>query len=208
MDRADLVTNCISGTNESLGSLDWFASNVAGYVPLEEPFFTDPNQEVGGMPVRSADFFEWNLCLDELDYALAMRTELISRGFPDSIGMVIDTSRNGWGGPDRPASASASNDLNTYVNQSRIDRREHRCSWCNQESTENAGLGERPTASPETGIDAYAWIKPPGESDGISVDGAADPDDPNKTYDIMCGPAEQSVYNSSYGTGAIPDSPH
>jgi cellulose 1,4-beta-cellobiosidase len=48
--------------------------------------------------------------------------------------------------------------------------------WCN---IRGAGLGERPRASPSSGIDAYYWIKPPGESDGIS-----DPTAPR--YDVMC----------------------
>ena len=42
-----------------------------------------------------------------------------------------------------------------------------------------AGLGERPRAEPIRGIDAYFWIKPPGESDGVS-----DPKAPR--YDEMC----------------------
>ncbi|WP_338078609.1 glycoside hydrolase family 6 protein [Amycolatopsis suaedae] len=29
-----------------------------------------------------------------------------------------------------------------------------------------AGLGERSRSAPEPGIDAYLWMKPPGESDG------------------------------------------
>jgi len=39
---------------------------------------------------------------------------------------------------------------------------------------------ERPRAEPEPGIDAYFWVKPPGESDGV-----ADPKAPR--YDEMCG---------------------
>src|SRR5207249_156713 len=35
--------------------------------------------------------------------------------------------------------------------------------WCN---IKGAGLGERPQSSPEPNIDAYLWIKVPGESDG------------------------------------------
>ena len=121
------------------------------------------------------------------------------------LNAVIDTSRNGWGGPDRPTSVSSSNDLNTYVNQSRIDRRPHRGGWCNQIG---AGIGERPTAAPVSGIDAYVWVKPPGESDGVSQDGIIDPDDPNKRFDAMCDPNGQSHYNSAYPTNAMPDAPH
>ena len=55
--------------------------------------------------------------------------------------------------------------MDTYVNGGRIDRRIHAGNWCNQSG---AGIGTRPTAAPANGIDAYVWIKPPGESDGSS----------------------------------------
>jgi len=38
-------------------------------------------------------------------------------------------------------------------------------SWCN---VKGAGLGERPRIAPELSVDAYVWIKPPGDSDGTS----------------------------------------
>jgi len=119
--------------------------------------------------------------------------------------MLIDTSRNGWGGDDRPARVSTSNDLNTYVDQSRVDRRPHRGGWCNQAG---AGIGARPQANPVSGIDAYVWVKPPGESDGVSSSGVTDPNDPNKKFDNMCNPDAQSRYNNSYSTNALPNAPH
>jgi cellulose 1,4-beta-cellobiosidase len=42
--------------------------------------------------------------------------------------------------------------------------------WCN---IKGAGLGERPQASPAPNVDAYLWIKVPGESDGTSDPKAA-----------------------------------
>jgi cellulose 1,4-beta-cellobiosidase len=42
-----------------------------------------------------------------------------------------------------------------------------------------AGLGERPRAEPIRGVDAYFWIKPPGESDGVS-------DKAQPRFDEMC----------------------
>src|SRR5690606_33436669 len=118
------------------------------------------------------------------------RQAMISRGAPSSIGMLIDTARNGWGGCSydagdngcRPTAASTSTDLNTYVNESRIDRRYHRGNWCNQ----RGGVGFRPQANPAPGVDAYVWIKPQGESDGISDPNfEVDPNDPNKKHDPM-----------------------
>lgn len=43
-------------------------------------------------------------------------------------------------------------------------------SWCN---IKGAGLGPRPQVSPMPLVDAYLWVKPPGESDGISDPKAA-----------------------------------
>ncbi len=189
-------------------SIDGFITNTANYTPVEEPFLPDPNLTIGGQPVRSAAFYEWNPYFDELDFAIALRNAFISRGLPNTIGMVIDTSRNGWGGSSygrsRPTAVSTSTDLNTYVDESRIDRRYHRGNWCNQA----AGIGARPQAAPYTGIDAFVWVKPPGESDGVSQPGIVDPTDPNKKFDIMCDPNASSRYNSAYPTGALPNAPH
>ena len=172
---------------------------------MDEVFLPNPDLTVGGQQIKSADFYEWNPYFDELDFAAAMRDAFISRGFPSGIGMLIDTSRNGWGGTARPGNVSTSTDLNTYVDESRVDRRPHRGGWCNQAG---AGIGERPQASPAPGIDAYVWVKPPGESDGVSEPGIVDPTDPNKKFDIMCDPTAQSTYNNAYPTNALPNAPH
>ena len=73
-----------------------------------------------------------------------MRNAFIAAGFSSTIGMLLDTSRNGWGGPKRPAGASTSTDLNTFVNATRIDLRIARGNWCNQPG----GIGARPVANP------------------------------------------------------------
>ena len=49
--------------------------------------------------------------------------------------------------------------------------------WCN---VKGAGLGERPRVSPAPLIDAYVWLKPPGESDGTADQKAA-------RFDPNCG---------------------
>jgi cellulose 1,4-beta-cellobiosidase len=92
------------------------------------------------------------------------------------------------------------------VDQSRIDRRPHRGGWCNQSG---AGLGVRPTAATGTpGIDAFVWVKPPGESDGVSQAGVVDPDDPAKGFDAMCDPTARNRYNSAFPTNALAGAPH
>lgn len=94
-----------------------------------------------------------NPCPNELTYARTMLKTLEMYGFKDHH-FIIDTARNGKGGI-----------------------RQKWGSWCN---VPGAGLGERPRADPAPGVDAYFWVKPPGESDGSS-----DPSGPR--FDPMCG---------------------
>jgi cellulose 1,4-beta-cellobiosidase len=93
-----------------------------------------------------------NPCPNERSYARTLRKTLELYGFTNH-GIVIDTSRNGKGGI-----------------------RAKWGDWCN---IKGAGLGERPRANPEPGIDAYFWVKPPGESDGSS-------DAKGPRFDEMC----------------------
>ncbi|MFF3408028.1 glycoside hydrolase family 6 protein [Streptomyces sp. NPDC002742] len=78
----------------------------------------------------------FNRTSDEIAYA---RRVLSALGGPAGLGAVIDTSRSGNG----PAAGGA---------------------WCDPPGRR---IGEAPTLSTgEAGIDAYLWVKPPGESDG------------------------------------------
>jgi cellulose 1,4-beta-cellobiosidase len=191
-----------------------FITNTANYSALQEPFI-NLNGTIGGQQVRQSDWIDFNNYNDELSFAVAFRQQLISAGFngggQNGIGMLIDTSRNGWGNcvqapcpalPNRPTAASTSTDLNTNINQSRVDRRIHKGNWCNQTG---AGLGERPRANPATGIDAYVWIKPPGESDGSSTE---IPNNEGKGFDRMCDPTYGgNERNGNSMSGALPNSP-
>jgi cellulose 1,4-beta-cellobiosidase len=82
-----------------------------------------------------------NPCANELDYVRKLSATLEMYGLTGK-GFVVDTSRNGRGNLRRKSGY-----------------------WCN---LQGAGLGERPKVDPETNIDAYYWIKTPGESDGVS----------------------------------------
>ena len=197
----DTVSNLGTGINPIAG----FVSNSANYTPVEEPFLPNPNLQVGGQPVKSSDFYEFNDYFDELSFTTDWRAAMISRGLPSNIGMLIDTGRNGWGGAGRPSQASSSTDLNTYVNESKLDRRSHRGNWCNQAG----GVGYRPQANPHPGLDAYVWVKPQGESDGVSDPNfEIDPNDPNKQHDPMCDPNAPNRYNNANPTGSLDNAPH
>jgi cellulose 1,4-beta-cellobiosidase len=84
-------------------------------------------------------------CPDELTYVEKLTGSLAEVGITGK-GFLIDTSRNGHSGTKTKSG-----------------------SWCN---VAGSGLGERPQAAPAPGVDAYWWIKPPGDSDGGSEPGA------------------------------------
>ncbi len=187
------------------GKIHGFAVNTGGFTATEEVFLPNPMLTVSGQPIVMARFFDWNPRLDDRDFTTDLLAAFTSRGCT-GCGAVIDTSRNGWGGRDRPISVSTSTDLETYVNESRIDRRPARLGLCNQAG---AGLGTRPTAATGiAGVDAFAWLKPPGESDGVSRPNIPDEDDPFKTFDPMCDPTAANRYAPGVLTNAMPDAPH
>ena len=157
----------VRATSAGFASVDGFISDTANYTPTTEPFLPNTTLSVGGQPVDSAKFYQWNPFFDEHSYDNAMYSQLVSSGFPGSIGFLIDTSRNGWGGPNRPTQLNSSPTTpDSYVAANKIDQRSFRGDWCNQAG---AGIGARPQAQPFGSADhviAFVWIKPPGESDG------------------------------------------
>jgi cellulose 1,4-beta-cellobiosidase len=108
-----------------------------------------------------------NPCVDEVTYTQKLSEELAKFGITGKT-YIIDTSRDGV--------ALTTNN------------------WCN---VKGAGLGERPRASPAPGIDAYYWIKPPGDSDGTS-DPKAD------RFDKSCGQPTSTDNAPQAGTFFVP----
>lgn len=198
---AALFKEAATAEGATVADVHGFIVNTANYSALKENHFTI-NDSVNGASVRTSKWIDWNRYVDEQSYAQAMRTQLVSIGFPSGIGMLIDTSRNGWGGTARPTGPGATTNVDTYVDGGRYDRRIHLGNWCNQSG---ADLGERPQASPATGIDAYVWMKPPGESDGSST---AIPNDEGKGFDRMCDPTYTgNPRNNNNMSGALANAP-
>ncbi|WP_460756723.1 glycoside hydrolase family 6 protein [Myceligenerans cantabricum] len=202
---AQEFASVVQGSTYGWDGVAGFVTNTANSTPLEEPFLTNPDLQVGSGQVRSADYYEWNPDFDEIDWTADLYDRMVAQGAPSRIGMLIDTSRNGWGGSERPTSASSSSNLNTYVDESRVDRRTHRGAWCNPDG---AGIGERPTVSPsgyaDSHLHAFVWVKPPGESDGSSEE---IPNDEGKSLDRMCDPTYQADKLGGAYTGALPNAP-
>jgi cellulose 1,4-beta-cellobiosidase len=190
-----------TASGSTVNNVHGFITNTANYSALTESYFTI-NSTVNGTSVRQSKWVDWNFYVDELTFAQAFRTRLVAEGFNSNIGMLIDTSRNGWGGASRPTAAGPTTTVDTFVNGGRIDRRIHPGNWCNQSG---AGMGERPTAAPASGIDAYVWVKPPGESDGSS---SLIPNPDGKGFDRMCDPTYGgNERNGNNMTGALANAP-
>ncbi|MBO1331046.1 glycoside hydrolase family 6 protein [Streptomyces sp. VRA16 Mangrove soil] len=198
---AELFKTVATSNGAQLSDVHGFIVNTANYSALKEDNF-GIDDTVNGVSVRQSKWVDWNRYTDELSYAQAMRDKLVSLGFDQNLGMLIDTSRNGWGGAARPTGPGAKTDVDTYVDGGRYDRRLNTGNWCNQAG---AGLGERPQADPAAGIDAYVWMKPPGESDGSSTEIA---NDEGKGFDRMCDPTYTgNPRNNNHMSGALPDAP-
>ncbi|MGA2289895.1 glycoside hydrolase family 6 protein [Bradyrhizobium sp.] len=199
-------TGVVHATTAGLNSIDGFISDTANYTPTKEPFMT-ATESISGNQVLSANFYQFNPDIDEADYDASLYSSFVNAGFPASIGFLIDTSRNGWGASNRPTGPSTSTDLNTFVNATKIDQRNARGQWCNQS---NAGLGTPPTASPTTSpgffpqLEAFVWIKPPGESDGTYATSTAFI---SGNADENCDPAHSNALANNTLTGSLPNPP-
>lgn len=147
-----------------------FATNVANYQPLGSIVCPSPGTCKGGMsndPCCSDDPCglqkDWNWGHTELNYVdvLDYKMRAAIPGF--APGFIIDTGRNG-----------------------RPDSRTDCSNWCN---ARGAGIGKVPsTNTADSRIDAYLWLKTPGESDGCSKqlpDGNQCP-----RFDEMCASAD------------------
>jgi cellulose 1,4-beta-cellobiosidase len=197
-----LYKQVASATTAGVGSVDGFISDTANTIPVHEPYLT-ATESVDGNQVDSVQFYSYDPYIDEYTYDKAMYASLVAAGFPSTVGMLIDTSRDGWGGTGRPSGPATSyTSTADFVNKSKIDQRPFRGDWCNPE---NAGIGALPQANPDSSFPnlyAYVWVKPPGESDGTypAYSGTGDPHcDPNGTQTDGSG--------NTYPTDAIPDSP-
>ncbi|MEV0178911.1 glycoside hydrolase family 6 protein [Streptomyces sp. NPDC050625] len=198
---ATLFKQAATSEGATVDDVAGFITNTANYSALKENNFT-VNDTVNGTSVRQSKWVDWNRYVDEQSFAQAFRNQLVSVGFNSGIGMLIDTSRNGWGGTARPTGPGPQTSVDAYIDGGRYDRRIHVGNWCNQSG---AGLGERPQAAPATGIDAYVWMKPPGESDGSST---AIANDEGKGFDRMCDPTYTgNARNGNSMSGALPNAP-
>ena len=161
-----------------LSSLRGFATNVANYQPIGK---ICPSAR-WCLPVnnKQSDLCcsdpcrlttQWNSAVNELNYVQLLDTIFPLKNY------IIDTGRNAVG--------SARQDC---------------ANWCNPRNT---GMGQFPTTETNSSglVDAFLWLKTPGESDGctqILPDSTACP-----RFDSMC--ASQDSIGSSAGEPRAPE---
>jgi len=143
--------------------------NLAGGPNLIRGFATNTaNYQPLGSISSSADpcnlKSQYNQAIDESHYIQLLSQSLNSAGISNKY-FVVDTSRNGISNERRDCS-----------------------NWCN---IKGAGLGLRPSIDTSvTGlgslVDAFVWIKTPGESDGTS-------NSSSPRYDFHCGSSDSFI---------------
>src|SRR5699024_1988950 len=106
----ELVYQAANANGASPAGVHGFIANTANYSALEVDHFSI-DATIAGTPVRESQWVDWNQYVDELSFAQDLRQELVGLGFDEGIGMLIDTSRNGWGGPDRPSGPGPEDDV-------------------------------------------------------------------------------------------------
>ena len=130
----------------------WISDCIAMVTDPSNAFFNNPSACASQyFPATQSDFSTWNLTTQW--YAANMGNAVATKHF------VVDTSRNGNGPNNMQAFAGA-----PYNQPSSVIATLASGNWCNPPAS---GLGLRPTAA--TGVpllDAYLWVKTPGQSDG------------------------------------------
>ena len=130
----------------------WISDCIAMVTDSSNAYYGNPSACASQYyPATQSDFSTWDLTTQW--YAQNMGSAVATEHF------VIDTSRNGDGPNSMAAYASAPYDQPASVISSLASG-----NWCNPP---DSGLGLLPTSN--TGVpllDAYLWVKTPGQSDG------------------------------------------
>jgi cellulose 1,4-beta-cellobiosidase len=119
--------------------LNGFATNVSNLSPFDAKT-TAPAREARLESINGELRYQFNACIDEDLFTTKLAERLAIQGLPTRF--IVDTSRNGQAG------------IRTRWG-----------SWCN---VKGSGIGPLPAVDPAPLIDAFSWVKPPGESDGIA----------------------------------------
>ncbi len=130
----------------------WISDCIAMVTNSTNAYYNNPSACASQYyPATQSDFSTWDLTTQW--YAQNMGNSVATTHF------VIDTSRNGDGPNNMQKYASAPYDQPSSVVSTLASG-----NWCNPPGS---GLGLRPTADTSVPLlDAYLWVKTPGQSDG------------------------------------------
>jgi endoglucanase len=139
-------------TPELIDYGNWIADCVAIVTDPTNPLFANPSACASQyFPATQSDFSTWGLTTQ-------FYAEHLGNAVPTTH-FVIDTSRNGTGPNDMTEFSQA-----PFNQPSAVIAALATGNWCNPA---DAGTGLRPTTRTGTPLlDAYLWVKIPGESDG------------------------------------------
>jgi len=168
------VMSLAKGLN-SAATFRGFASSVANYSPYSAPGACPITPASGCQTNNGVLQLSGNSCLDESTYISQLNSHLSSASLPTQ--WIVDTSRSG-----------------------RASIRTVWGSWCN---IKNSGIGPRPSTNPGTNVDAFVWVKPPGESDGVSsgtvrLDGFCDPTTGNGVDSLSGAPQAGQWFDAEF----------
>src|SRR3990167_9573331 len=225
-DNANKIASIYNTNSPDQGGLGSAFANVRGFVtntsnatPLTEAFSYD---DYFNKNIIQDTYYQWNDTYSEQSYMSLLLninasgtvsvnnhklTTPPTNAFYRNMHFIVDTSRNGW-------LDSQNRTLPSTGSYQRYDVRHARGNWCNvdnvdlKSTTTGASLGEYPVAAPQLAnlanpsqdlpLDAYMWVKPPGESDGYynSSTGAGDQ---------MCGNGNGGSHNNNQPTDSLQD---
>jgi cellulose 1,4-beta-cellobiosidase len=158
------------------GLLSTSTAAVRGFATTTANY--DPFDGQGACPAKEKcplvnSMYDYNPCIDENLYTQALNKVFSPASLPTR--WLVDTSRSG---------------------QKTI--RYYWGSWCN---IKGAGLGVKPTTTPASQVDAFVWVKPPGDSDGVSGPAGA------PRLDGHCDPTNTSVSLGASGSDSLSGAP-
>ena len=161
-DRTALIRHAATALHAAPGAAVYLDAGNSGWHPVAEMAARLVAGGVAGVEGFALNVSNYHHTGDEARYGTELAAEIdrAAGGSAANVHFVIDTSRNGrgpWLAPDDHPKGDPQ-------------------VWCNPP---DRGLGERPTS--DTGVplvDAYVWIKIPGESDGEGFRWTNGPTDP------------------------------
>ncbi|KAI8804626.1 1, 4-beta cellobiohydrolase [Cladochytrium replicatum] len=161
----------------SAATIRGFATSVSNYSPFDAKGVC-PAQEPGKCQTQNGQLvYDFNPCIDENTYTKQLASVWGGAGLPARF--IVDTSRSG-----------------------QVGIRKVWGSWCN---IKGAGVGPRPATNPAGVVDAFVWVKPPGESDGVSgppgtprLDGFCDPTTSNGIDSLSGAPQAGQWFDAQF----------